>query len=65
MGSFFSNPTDQCIKESNIYQNKGSYSLYCFLFAILWVICIIYVLIQPSGGLQAGQPQLGYPSQVG
>ena len=62
MGSFFSNPTDQCIKESNIYQNKGSYSLYCFLFAILWVICIIYVLIQPSeqtSDPQAGQPQVG------
>ena len=47
MGAFFSNPTDQCIKESNVYQNKGSYSLYCFLFAILWLICIIYVIMQP------------------
>ena len=43
MGAFFSNPTDQCIKESNIYQNKGKLLVvlfsFCYFMGDLYYIC--------------------------
>jgi len=48
MGSFFSNPSDQCLKESSVYENKGTYSLFSLLLAVFCLLCMGYVFVQPS-----------------